>query len=183
MLARLTADLVRIAVGFAVTIAVAFAAGTDGRQLDRLFPRDSLQIATPDARVHTFKIWIADSDARRARGLMFVRDLAADEGMLFIYPQPQPISMWMKNTYIPLDMVFVDARGRVESVAANTTPESLATVSSKGEVLAVVELRAGTAARLNIRPGARVMHEVFETPTDNSSPARTVLKRASTIVD
>lgn len=131
-------------------------------QLDRDFARSKLQIATPDARLHTFDIWIADTDARRARGLMFVRALADDEGMLFIYPQEQPIGMWMKNTYIPLDMLFVAKDGRVLRVAANTTPHSLETIASEQPALAVVELKAGTAERLKIAPGARVMHQAFD---------------------
>lgn len=130
-------------------------------QLERLFRRSTLQIATPDARLHTFKIWVADDDARRARGLMFVRELAEDEGMLFIYPQERQIGMWMKNTYIPLDMLFVDRNGRVQQIVENTTPHSLTTIESKTPVLAVIELKGGAAARLKIAPGARVMHPAF----------------------
>jgi uncharacterized protein len=137
------------------------ASGNDARTLDRIFPRSTLQIATPDARLHTFRIWVAEDDARRARGLMFVRKLGDEEGMLFIYGEEQPVSMWMKNTYISLDMLFVGADGRVERLVENTEPESLKTIESKSPVVAVVELKAGTAARLKIRPGARVIHEVF----------------------
>jgi uncharacterized membrane protein (UPF0127 family) len=133
----------------------------DAATLDRIFPRSTLQIATPDARLHTFQVWIAEDDARRARGLMFVRALGEQEGMLFIYGEEQPVSMWMKNTYISLDMLFVGADGRVERVVENTEPESLKTIESKAPVLAVVELKAGTAARLKIRPGARVIHGAF----------------------
>jgi uncharacterized membrane protein (UPF0127 family) len=121
-----------------------------------------LQVATPDARVHRFRIWIADDDARRARGLMFVQHLDDDQGMLFIYPATQEISMWMKNTYIPLDMVFIDSGGKVVHVVANTKPHSLESITSTKPVLAVLELKAGTASRLKIAPGALVMHEAFE---------------------
>lgn len=131
------------------------------QSLDRVFERSSLQIATPDARVHTFNVWIADDDARRARGLMFIERLDEDAGMLFVYPQPQQISMWMKNTHVPLDMLFVRADGRVERVVENTEPMSLKTIESKAQVLAVIELAAGSAARLKIRPGARVIHPAF----------------------
>ncbi len=137
------------------------ALANDAATLDRIFPRSTLQIATPDARLHTFDSWVAEDDARRARGLMFVRELGDSEGMLFIYPQEHPVAMWMKNTYIPLDMLFVGADGRVAHVVENTEPESLTTIESKVPVLAVVELKAGTAARLKIRPGARVMHAAF----------------------
>jgi Uncharacterized conserved protein len=141
--------------------AAAAAANKDAEQLDKIFSRSTLQIATPDARLHKIDVWIADTDARRTRGLMFVDDLADDSGMLFIYPEPQPISMWMKNTHLSLDMLFVSADGRVHSVVENTTPMSTNTISSNGVVRAVIELKAGSAARLKIRPGAQVIHPAF----------------------
>lgn len=139
----------------------ALADSASERQLDRAFRRSALQIATPDARLHKFKVWIADDAERRARGLMFVEQLDADAGMLFIYPQAQPISMWMKNTHIPLDMLFVGPDGRIEHVVENTKPMSLDAIDSQAAVLGVVELNAGVAARLKIRPGARVIHPAF----------------------
>src|SRR5690606_5282927 len=108
-----------------------------------------------------FEIWVAEDDAHRARGLMYVKQLAADAGMLFIYPRSQPIAMWMKNTYLPLDMLFVDEDGRIARVVENTEPLSLDTIASGGPVRAVIELNAGTAARLKIREGARVIHPAF----------------------
>lgn len=126
--------------------------------LDRVFQRSTIQIATPDARLHRFNSWIADDDQRRARGLMFIRQLRPDDSMLFIYPQPQSVAMWMKNTYVPLDMLFVAADGKVIKVVQNTEPLSLKTIESGGIVLGVVELPAGTAARLKITPGAQVIH-------------------------
>jgi uncharacterized membrane protein (UPF0127 family) len=137
--------------------------GTDAADLDRTFRRSTLQIATPDARLHKFNVWIADDEARRARGLMFVQHLAAQDGMLFVYPQPQAIAMWMKNTFVPLDMLFVAADGKVVTVVANTEPHSLKTIESGGIVLGVVELAGGTAARLKIAPGAQVIHPAFST--------------------
>ncbi|MBM0103520.1 DUF192 domain-containing protein [Steroidobacter sp. S1-65] len=132
-------------------------------QLDRHFPRSSLQIATPDARLHKFDVWVADDDARRARGLMFVTKMPDQQGMLFIYPKAQPIAMWMKNTHIPLDMLFVRADGRVARVVENTTPMSTKTIESGEPVLAVIELNGGVAKRNNIRVGAQVIHPVFST--------------------
>ena len=137
------------------------APSSDAQELDKAFARSTLKIATPDAQLHKIDIWIADNDARRQRGLMFVEQMADDAGMLFIYPQPQPISMWMKNTHLSLDMLFVSANGRVHRVVANTKPMSTDTISSEGDVLAVIELKAGSAARLNIRPGAQVIHPAF----------------------
>ena len=138
-----------------------FAETPDAAQLDRAFKKSSLQIATPDARLHSFNVWVADSYERRARGLMFVKQLADNEGMLFIYEQSQPISMWMKNTFIPLDMLFVAADGKIIRVAANTKPHSLDTIDSQGDAIAVIELKGGTAERLRIAKGARVMHAIF----------------------
>ena len=134
---------------------------SDSKELDQIFQRSTLQIATPDARLHRFNIWLADDEARRARGLMFVKHLNAGDGMLFVYPRPQLIAMWMKNTFIPLDMLFVAPDGKVTRVVQNTEPHSLKTVESGGEVLGVVELAAGTAARLKIAPGAQVIHPAF----------------------
>ena len=79
-------------------------------------------------------------------------------GMLFAYPQPKPLSMWMKNTYIPLDMVFIDGHGRIAQVIEQTTPFSLDTISSKDPALAVLEIAGGEAKRLGIKPGLRVTH-------------------------
>lgn len=135
---------------------------SDAAQLDRFFPKSTMQIATPDARLHNFEIWVADNDQRRARGLMFVKQMDANDGMLFIYPQPIRASMWMKNTFIPLDMLFVAVDGKVMQVVANTTPQSLKTIESTDEVVAVIELNAGTAERLHIAKGARVMHALFQ---------------------
>ena len=158
-------------VGFLAALAAAFlsigaatavaGADNDAQQLDRAFSRSTLQIATPDAKLHKIDVWIADNEMRRARGLMFVENMADDAGMLFIYPQPQEISMWMKNTHLSLDMLFVSANGRVHSIVANTKPMSLDTISSNGTVVAVIELKAGSAARMNIRPGAQVIHPAF----------------------
>jgi uncharacterized membrane protein (UPF0127 family) len=127
------------------------------------FPRDTLAIATPDARMHRFNVWIADSDRRRAQGLMFVKELSADQGMLFIYNTSQQVSIWMKNTFIPLDIVFIRADGRVARITPNAKPHSLATMDSGEPVMAVLELPAGTAKRLNIQRGAIAMHRVFDT--------------------
>jgi len=137
------------------------AAPSDAQQLDKLFERSTMQVATDDSQLHTFKIWIADNNERRARGLMFVTKLDADAGMLFIYERPQSISMWMKNTRIPLDMLFVAADGRVVRVVEHTEPESLKTIDSGGDVIGVIELNAGAAAKLHIKAGARVIHPAF----------------------
>jgi uncharacterized protein len=142
-------------------LAGADAANKDAQQLDSLFSRSTLQIATADGQLHKIDVWVADTDERRMRGLMFVDTMGDDAGMLFIYPQPQPISMWMKNTHLSLDMLFVTKNGRVHHVVENTKPMSTDTISSNGVVFAVVELKAGSAERLKIRRGAQVIHPAF----------------------
>ena len=129
--------------------------------LDKEFSRSTLQIATQDSQLHEFRVWVADNEPRRQRGLMFVKHMDDGTGMLFIYPRVQPVSMWMKNTFIPLDMLFVAPDGRVVRVAANTTPQSLDTIDSGQPVLGVVELNAGVAAKLKIRAGAQIIHPAF----------------------
>jgi uncharacterized protein len=134
--------------------------------LDRMFPKSELQIATPDARLHRFQIWVAEDEARRERGLMFVKHMPQDAGMLFAYPSPRAVSMWMKNTVLPLDMLFVNGTGKVEKVVENTEPFSLQTIDSGTPVVAVIELNAGTCARLHIAAGARVIHALFGNDTE-----------------
>lgn len=120
------------------------------------FPRASLTIATRGGAEPRFDVWLADTPSRQAQGLMFVASLDAGKGMLFVADEPRTMSMWMKNTLIPLDMVFIDVEGRIARIAANTRPHSLATVSSGEPVKAVLELAGGECARLGIRPGDRV---------------------------
>ena len=151
--------------------AIVLSAHADTPTTERLlaaFPQTVLTISTPDARRHQFRVWVATNDALRAQGLMFVRDLTADAGMLFVYPRERTISMWMKNTFIPLDMVFIRGDGRVSEVVANTTPQSLQTIASKAEVPAILELNAGTAARLGIRAGAIVDRAILEAAARNA---------------
>jgi hypothetical protein len=99
---------------------------------------------------------------QRRQGLQYRRFLAADSGMLFDFGETAPAAMWMLNTPIPLDMVFIDAAGWVTHVAENTTPYSLDVIPSDGPVRAVLEVAAGTAQRLAIRKGARIQHPLFE---------------------
>lgn len=127
--------------------------------LDR-FPHGKLVI-TGGKQPLEFEIWIADTDQRKAQGLMFVRSLAPQRGMLFVNDSPRTLSMWMKNTYIPLDMVFIDAGGRIQQIVAQTTPHSLDTIRSDKPALAVLEIGGGEAQRLGIAPGQHVLHPAF----------------------
>ncbi len=119
------------------------------------FPRTTLDILSHGHR-HHFEIWVADTPARQEQGLMFVRDLPSAEGMLFPQDAPQVAHFWMKNTYIPLDMVFVGEDGRIAKIIANATPFSLAVLSSDVPVIAVLEIGGGEAQRLGIQVGDRV---------------------------
>jgi len=119
------------------------------------FPRTALDITAHGHR-NDFEVWIADTPARQEQGLMFVRDLPADEGMLFPEDSPQVAHFWMKNTYIPLDMVFVGKDGRIAKIIANAHPFSLDLLSSDVPVIAVLELRGGEAAQLGLQVGDRV---------------------------
>ena len=126
------------------------------------FETSPLAIETADGRID-FTVELAISQAQMRQGLMYRRKMARDAGMLFVYGWPRPSSMWMKNTYIPLDMLFIDSDGRIVRIAERTVPQSLAVVSSGAPVRAVLELNGGSAARFGIAPGDRVRHEIFGT--------------------
>lgn len=120
-----------------------------------------LDIVTADGARHRFRVELADSPRARRRGLMYRETLAADAGMLFDFGRERPVAMWMVNTYIPLDMLFIDARGILVRIAEHTTPRSSERIASGEPVKAVLEVQAGTAARLGIAPGDRVVHPLF----------------------
>jgi uncharacterized membrane protein (UPF0127 family) len=107
---------------------------------------------------HSFDIEVMTTFGERAKGLMFRRSLPANSGMLFVYDRPQPATMWMKNTYIPLDMVFIAQDGTVHRIEANTEPFSTALISSEGDIVAVLELNAGEAARIGLKRGDRAIY-------------------------
>ena len=106
--------------------------------------------------VHEFTVEVAETADEQARGLMFRTELAPDKGMIFPFKQDRAASFWMKNTVIPLDIIFVRRDGTIESIAANTTPYSQEAVRSDGPVAAVLELAGGRAGELGIGPGDQV---------------------------
>lgn len=108
-----------------------------------------------------FQVEIADTDAERSRGLMFRASMPDDRGMLFDFASPRPLSFWMKNTWIPLDIIFIGANGRVLNIARNTTPYSESPIPSDGPALAVLELRGGRGAEIGLEPGDRIVHRIF----------------------
>jgi uncharacterized membrane protein (UPF0127 family) len=110
-----------------------------------------------------FQVEMAVSPAQRSQGLMFRESLEDDRGMLFDFGEPQRAAMWMRNTYIALDILFIDGQGRITQIAANTQPLSDAVIASREPVRAVLELRGGISAKLGIKPGDRVIHPMFGT--------------------
>ena len=119
-------------------------------------------VVTAAGNRYPFRVELARTPDERAQGLQGRRTLAADAGMLFEFEAPQPVAMWMKDTYISLDMIFIAADGRIVNIARDTTPRSLKVLESQGPVRGVLEVVAGTTARLGIRPGDRVVHKIFE---------------------
>ena len=118
------------------------------------YPRASAMIETHRA-CHILELYLAVTPQQRAQGLMFIRELGEYEGMLFSTSQPAMASMWMKNTYISLDMLFITADGSIAGIAASTTPLSEATITAPKPVTGVLELSAGFAARHRVRAGDR----------------------------
>ena len=114
---------------------------------------------------HRFKVELAETPAQMTQGLMFRTSLAPDAGMLFDYKQPTAATMWMRNTLIPLDMLFVDAQGRIVNIHQRAVPQSLDVIAAAAPVRAVIELNGGTASRLGIAPGDRVVHPIFGNPS------------------
>lgn len=145
----------------AIVIIVAAPAQEPTRPLDlATFPRTSLEIVHRDeqhgSHRYSFKVWIADTPQRAEQGLMFVSDLPDNFGMIFPLSPPRVETMWMKNTYIELDMLFIQPDGRVSKIIERAAPMSLNTLSSDKAVAAVLELKGGEASKLSLRVGDTV---------------------------
>jgi len=121
----------------------------------------TLEIASKTG-VHVFAVEIADTEAQRARGLMFRKELPEGEGMLFDFHREQDVSFWMENTYISLDMIFIRGDGRILRIAENAVPLSTRIIPSGGPVRAVLEVIGGTARKFGIAPGDRVAYPIFK---------------------
>jgi uncharacterized protein len=120
------------------------------------FGTEPLSIRKADGSSHAFTVEVAIEPDQRAEGLMNRKEMAADRGMLFDFGTTRRVAMWMKNTYLPLDMLFIRRDGTIARIAADATPLSEAIIDSRGEVRFVLELNGGTAARLGIVAGDRV---------------------------
>jgi uncharacterized protein len=116
-----------------------------------------------DGSATMFTTEIADTEELRERGLMFRHILPPDNAMLFDFGKPRPVQMWMKNTNISLDMLFIRADGTIAAIAQNTVPQSLDIVSVQEPVLGVMELAAGTVKKLGLRTNDKVFHRIFKT--------------------
>jgi uncharacterized membrane protein (UPF0127 family) len=126
-------------------------------------PQERMVIATRDGRRLDFRVEMALSPDQQMVGLMFRTEVPPDEGMIFDWGTPRESSMWMRNTLVPLDMLFIAADGRIHRIAERTVPLSLATIDSRGPVRATLELRGGITAERDIRVGDRVLHRMFGT--------------------
>lgn len=147
--------------GLLLSAAAAGAAETVSCQADRLL------VDTPQARL-SFSIELADDPAERAQGLMFRRDMPAGHGMLFVYETPRPASFWMKNTLIPLDMIFIDPAGRIAHIHPQARPLDETPISGarpgdpSPDRLMVLEIAGGEAARLGLAVGQNVAHPALD---------------------
>ncbi len=126
-----------------------------------VLPKEKLVIVTKDGIHHTFQVEMAMTPEQQRVGLMFRTSVPSDTGMLFDWGTPRDVPMWMENTLVPLDMVFINADGTIRAIAENTVPESLANIPSHGPVLATLELAGGTTAKLNIVVGDKVLQRIF----------------------
>lgn len=148
-----------LAAVFIVLIAMIGMAGSLTAQGTKM--REPLLLVTSTGE-HKFNVEIAATRNQQSRGLMFRRSMDARQGMLFVYDEAQYVSMWMRNTYISLDMVFIRADGKVHRVEASTEPLSERIIESGDKVFAVLELVGGTAAKLNLKPGDMVRQSRFK---------------------
>mgnify|MGYP001276619085 CR=1 FL=1 len=125
------------------------------------FRFDKLIISTQQKRI-TFQIEIAETNSQRAQGLMWRKKLTKKNGMLFDYKIVDHVFMWMKNTLIPLDMIFISKSGRIINIVKDTTPHSTKIITSGGRVRAVLEVPAGTTSEYNIQIGDTIIHQIFD---------------------
>ena len=125
-------------------------------------PQSALAVVTADGKTHRFTVELATTGEQMARGMMFRRTMAPDAGMLFDYGRSTPgVAFWMKNTLIPLDMIFITAEGSILNIHERAIPHDESSVPAAGPVRAVLEVNGGTAARLGLKPGDRVQHRIF----------------------
>ena len=171
MAARLSARLAaRLLFALCALLPLTLGAAPAGTLPLSAFPRERIAVETrASIRRHLFEAWRADSPRTREQGFMFVedREVRPDQAMIFVYETPQYVAMWMKNTLLPLDMLFVDEHGCVVTIRQNAKPGSLAQIESRVPVVLVVELKAGTVAAQGMAVGDRVVRLDAGWPTDD----------------
>jgi uncharacterized membrane protein (UPF0127 family) len=133
-------------------------ARAEGEQV--VFKQSQLSISS-GSHIYNFSIDVAENFAQRARGLMFRKSMPDQKGMLFLLDENQTVTMWMKNTYIPLDIIFINRAGVIVHIAKNAVPESLDIISSQFPVISAFEVNAGLTNRLNIKKGDKIIHPFF----------------------
>ena len=143
-----------------VLIVVLAIGGADSAYSAESFRVSQLKIVS-GAQHHVFVVEMAETPAQRSLGLQWRRQMAPNQGMLFDFGSPIPVTMWMKNTNLSLDMLFISENGTIINIARNTKPLSLDYVNSAGRAKGVLEVLAGTAKKLKIKAGDRVVHAVF----------------------
>jgi len=126
------------------------------------FAKERLAVVRAGGGRYSFDVEIAETSRQRAQGLQGRKQLALGAGMLFDFKSPQLVTMWMKNTYVSLDMIFIAADGLIIKIARETLPKSLTIIESGRVVLGVLEVRAGTAGQFGIKKGDRVEHRIFQ---------------------
>jgi len=139
----------------------AHARGAEPTKAQAVLPKEKLVIVTKDGKRHTFQVEMAMTPQQQRVGLMFRTSVPPDGGMLFDWGTPRDVPMWMENTLVPLDMVFINADGTIRAIAENTVPQSLANIPSHGPVRATLELAGGATAKLNIVVGDKVLQRIF----------------------
>jgi uncharacterized protein len=147
---------------YLILFGLAFVLQFSGSRAQEMLRVEPLTIVTDDTST-TFSAEIADTPESRERGLMFRHILPSDQAMLFDFGQPRPASMWMKNTYMSLDMLFVRQDGTIAAMAENTVPMSLDTIAVQEPVRGVVELPAGTIKKLRVHKDDHVVGSIFST--------------------
>jgi len=146
----------------AIVVVLALSAPAAQAQQLQTFERDHLAVETAGGK-QKFDVELAVTEAQQRQGLMYRQRLPADAGMLFLYPAAREVTFWMKNTVIPLDMLFIGDDGRILHIAERAIPGSTATIASMQPARAVLEVNGGTAARLKIQVGDRVLYRTFGT--------------------
>jgi uncharacterized membrane protein (UPF0127 family) len=152
---------VLVAAGLLITASAALPQSAPPEPLSA-FPQSLLAIRTSAGKVVDFKIWEADTPKREEQGMMFIREMDEHTGMLFMFPGNQRVIMWMKNTYIPLDLLFLNAQGKIDYIAEKATPESEARIGPPTPEYAVLELKGGACEHFGIKVGDKVLHKNFK---------------------